>query len=83
MTLWVTRDGQNVTIHGNVNLKADVRDSRVQDWSVTEHAVHVKGFWGQLGREIDAAEAEARPAGGFAGPSGDGGGAAVLVVPGT
>jgi hypothetical protein len=62
MTLWVTREGQNVTIHGNVNLRADVRDSRVTEWAVTEHAAHVRHFWSQLGREIDAAEAEARPA---------------------
>jgi hypothetical protein len=39
-----------------------VRDSRVTEWAVTEHAAHVRHFWSQLGREIDAAEAEARPA---------------------
>ena len=61
MTLWVSRDGQNVTIHGNVNLKVAVDDSRVTEWAVTEHAAHVKYFWSQLGREIEAAEAEARP----------------------
>jgi len=61
MTLWVSRDGQDVTIHGTSNLRADVRDSRVQEWAVTEHAGHMKHFWSQLGREIEAADAEATP----------------------
>lgn len=69
MTLWTTRDGQKVTIHGNVNLNVDVRESKVTEFGVTEHASHMKHFWSQLGREIEAAEAEAAAAADAAGPS--------------
>ena len=62
MTLWVSRDGQQVTIHGNVNLDVKVEKSRVDQFSVTEHQVHLRHFWGQLGALIEEAEAEARAA---------------------
>jgi len=63
MTLWASRDGQTVTIHGNTGLGAVVRDSRVAEFSVSEHVLqHLKHFWGQLGVLIEQAEAESRAA---------------------
>jgi hypothetical protein len=56
MTLWMNRDGQTVTIHGNIGLRVSVYDSRVSEWSVSEHVSHLRHFWGELGRMLDEAE---------------------------
>lgn len=58
MTLWASRDGQKVTIHGNINLDLTVRKSQVAEFAVTEDAQHVKSLWHSLGEHIQAAEAE-------------------------
>lgn len=59
MTLHVTRDGQKVTIHGNLGLAVRVENSRVSDFSVSEDKGHLRHFWGQLGRVLEEAEVEA------------------------
>jgi hypothetical protein len=56
VTLWVSRDGQTVTIHGNLGLGVKIQDSRVQEYTVTEHFQHLRHFWGQLGHALDEAE---------------------------
>ena len=58
MTLWASREGQKVTIHGNINLDVQIKGSRVAEFAVTEDAQHVKLLWGSLGRFIEEAEAE-------------------------
>jgi hypothetical protein len=58
MTLHVTRDGQKVTIHGNLGLGLDLRDSKVFEFTVDEHFMHLRSFWGQLGGALDEAERE-------------------------
>jgi hypothetical protein len=58
MTLCVSRDGQAVTIHGNVGLHVSIDDSRVTEFAVTEHAQHVEHFAGQLASLLKEAEAE-------------------------
>lgn len=67
MTLWANRDGQAVTIHGNIGLNVDVQDSRVAQYSISENAGHVRGFWSQLGKLLDEAEQEAKEAANDAG----------------
>jgi hypothetical protein len=59
MTLWVSRDGQDLTIHGNTGLDVEVKASRVAGFGVTEDAVHLRHFHGELGVRLDEAEAEA------------------------
>lgn len=59
MTLWVSRDGQTVAIHGNTNLTAKIEGSKVSEFAVTEHAAHLRYFHTQLGSMLDEAEAEA------------------------
>ena len=61
MTLWASRDGQKVTIHGNINLDVKIQGSRVAEFAVTEDAQHVKHLWGSLGTLIEQAEAERAP----------------------
>lgn len=56
MTLWVSRDGQTVAIHGNINLNVDIQGSRVREYAITEEAAHLRHFWGQLGHALDEAE---------------------------
>lgn len=76
MTLHVTRDGQTVTIHGNIGLHAHVEGSRVVDFAISEERMHLRSFWGQLGRVLDEVErdaadaivAAAEPEGGSAAP---------------
>jgi hypothetical protein len=62
VTLWVGRDGNVVTIHGNIHLDLKLQDSRVTEYSVTEDAGHLRGFWAALGRELDEAEKPAEDA---------------------
>jgi len=61
--LGATRDGQAITIHGNTHLRAEVADSQVRSFSVTEDARHVEGFAAALAELVAAAKAE-RNAGG-------------------
>ena len=56
MTLWVSRDGQTVAIHGNINLDVKIKNSRVDEYIITEEAPHLRHFWGQLGHALDEAE---------------------------
>jgi hypothetical protein len=63
MTLWVNRDGQTVTIHGNLGLGVNVENSRVREFTVTEQAGHLRGFWSDLGRQLDEAEKPAETGG--------------------
>jgi len=58
VTLWANRDGQAVTIHGNIGLSVTVQDGRVTQYAVSEDAAHVRSFWGQLGKLLDEAEIE-------------------------
>ncbi len=58
MTLYVKRDGQNVMIGGNIGLSVQVVNGQVGNYSISEHASHLRWFWGELGRQLDAAEAE-------------------------
>ena len=64
MTLHVKRDGQAITFGGNVGLDVHVAAGRVSDWSVSEYLGHLRWFWGELGRQLDEAEAEAKAASG-------------------
>jgi hypothetical protein len=59
MTLWVSRDGQKVTIHGNTGLDVKVEESRVTSFAVSEHYGHLRHFWGQLGVVLQEAEQDA------------------------
>ena len=56
MTLWASREGDQITIHGNIHLDVQVRNGQVAEWSVTEDAAHVRSFWGQLGTLVNEAE---------------------------
>lgn len=58
MTLWVNRDGQAVTIHGNIGLDVKVQNGRVTEYVISEDAGHVRSFWSQLGKVLDEAERE-------------------------
>ena len=57
MTLWISRDEQTITIHGNTGLDVSIRDSRVSEYAVTEHYKHLRVFWHSLGEELHRAEA--------------------------
>lgn len=59
MTLWVSRDGEAVTIHGNTGLDVKIQGSRVSEYAVSEHFMHLRSFWGQLGKVLSEAEAAA------------------------
>ena len=56
MTLWVSRDEQKITIHGNTGLDVSVKDSRVSEYAVSEHYKHLRSFWHSLGEELHRAE---------------------------
>lgn len=58
MTLHATRDGQQITIHGNTGVEVLVQNSHLTHARVTEHAQHVEYFHRQLGELIAAARAE-------------------------
>ena len=58
MTLHATRDGQKITVHGNVNTEVLVKDGHVQHVRITEDAQHVRFFHDQLGKLLFAAEEE-------------------------
>lgn len=66
MTLWVARDGQTITIHGNLHLDVKVQDSRVAEYIITEDPGHLRVFHTALGQVLDAAAAEAAPHAGTA-----------------
>ena len=58
MTLWASRDGQKVAIHGNIGLDVRVLNGRVAEYAVNEDAAHVRSFWSQLGQLLDQVEAD-------------------------
>jgi hypothetical protein len=58
VTLWASRDGQKVVIHGNIGLDVRVQNGQVAEYAVNEDARHVRSFWGQLGQLLDQAEAD-------------------------
>ena len=58
MTLWLTREGVNVTIHGNTGVEVLVENSQLRKAEITEHYQHMKYFWSQLGDVIKQAEDE-------------------------
>lgn len=60
MTLHATRQGSEITVHGNINAEVLIKDSRVQHIKITEHFQHVRSFWSQLGRLIEEADEEDR-----------------------
>lgn len=60
MTLHATRSGQQITIHGNTGVDAEIRNSQFSGVHITEHHQHVRHFWGQLGALLDEAEKAAR-----------------------
>jgi hypothetical protein len=58
MTLHATREGQKVTIHGNIGVDLKVASSHVSEVTITEEAQHVRNFHTQLGQILDEADAE-------------------------
>jgi hypothetical protein len=60
MTLHATRDGEKITIGGNLHADLVVQDSRVTQVSITEDVMHVRHFWSQLGRLLHTPEDRAR-----------------------
>jgi hypothetical protein len=58
MTLWASRDGQTVMIHGNLGLGVKIQESRVSEYTISEATPHLRSFWGSLGRLLEEAEAE-------------------------
>lgn len=56
MTLWASREGDKITLHGNIHLDVKIQDSRVAEWAVTEDVGHVRSFWGSLGTLVNEAE---------------------------
>ena len=59
MTLWASRDGQAVTIHGNLGLGVKIQDSRVGEYTIDEGIGQMRALWGSLGKLIEEADAEA------------------------
>ena len=59
MTLYVAREGQKITIHGNNGLGVRIQDSRVAGFTVDEDLNMMRSLWGSLGSAIEQAEAEA------------------------
>jgi hypothetical protein len=59
VTLYATRDGQQITLHGNTGVHVAVENSQLLDVTITEHATHLRHFWGQLGSMLEASEIEA------------------------
>jgi hypothetical protein len=62
MTMWADRDGQKITIHGNLGLDVEVRNGAVTQFAVTDPsgAPHLRYLWSSLGRLLEEAEAEAK-----------------------
>ena len=58
MTLHATRDGQNITIHGNTGVNVLIENSRLTRTEITENAQHVEYFCEQLTRLLNEAQAE-------------------------
>lgn len=58
MTLHATRDGQNVTIHGNTGVEVLVQNSHLTHVQITEYAQDVRHFHTTLGKLLDEADAE-------------------------
>jgi hypothetical protein len=47
VTLWANRDGNQVTVHATSGAVAV---------AITEHPSHLRHFWGELGRHLEAVE---------------------------
>ena len=62
MTLHATRDGQEITVHGNTGVEVAVKNSQLHHVGITEIAQHVEYFHGQLGRLLAEAKAERKSA---------------------
>jgi hypothetical protein len=62
--MYATREGQKVTIHGNLGLDVRVANGQVQEFSVTDPAgpAQLRSLWSSLGHVLDEAEKEAREA---------------------
>ena len=58
MTLWASREGQQITIHGNAGLSVKVEDDRETGFTVSEDLGQMRSLWGSLGTLIAQAEAE-------------------------
>lgn len=58
MTLHASREGQKIHVHGNIGVDLQVHNSQVSSVRITEDAVHVKHFAGQLLRLVEEAEHE-------------------------
>lgn len=58
MTMHATRDGQSITVNGNIGTEVHVKDGRVNFVRITEDAQHVRFFWNELGKLLDAADEE-------------------------
>lgn len=59
MTLWASRDGQQVVIHGNVGLSVKVENGHSAGYTVSEDIGQMRSLWGSLGRLLEEADAEA------------------------
>jgi len=62
MTLQATREGRNITIHGNTGVEVLVQRSMLSYVKITEDFKHIKYFHTQLGILLSKAEAEANAA---------------------
>jgi len=58
MTLQATREGRNITIHGNTGVEVLVQRSMLSYVKITEDFKHIKYFHTQLGILLSKAEAE-------------------------
>jgi hypothetical protein len=58
MTLHASRSGQQVTVHGNLGVDLEVRNSQVTAVHITEQAQHAEYFHKQLGDLLAEAKAE-------------------------
>lgn len=56
MTLHATLSDGKVTIHGNLHAGLVLKNGYVESISITEDVMHVRSFWGQLGRLLAEAE---------------------------
>lgn len=60
MTMYATREGQKISIHGNLGLDVKVHNGQVSEFHVSDPAglEHVRSLWGSLGRLLGEADAE-------------------------
>lgn len=58
MTLWASREGQKIAIHGNAGLSVKVENDRETGFTVSDDLGPMRALWGSLGTLIAQAEAE-------------------------